>query len=308
MDSRTVQSPASTSSASSSINVLDLSEEVNDMKKSDVVLALAAQLEPLPATLSRLASLDSNACDLADVASAIRLDPVLTLQLLKTANSAFSASGTEVSTVDEAVMRLGIGLIISMSFALSVGKTMSSSVPAYGLAAGDLWRHSAAAAVSAEILSRMAPRTVPPATITAALLHDTGKLLLARGTTCDELEFVSRARIEAGLTLEEAEMEIMAMSHPEISYIVTQHWGLPERMCRAIMYHADPDQWDDTMCDAVHVADLAARAIEAVERGEPVEIPALRVIQRLGLVAFDFKEFCAKCAERFSQLRSLYGA
>lgn len=293
----------------SAVGLLDLTREEKTLTKSDVVLVLAAQLQPLPATITRLAALDSTACDLADVADAIRMDPVLTLKLLRTANSAFSASGMTVSTVDEAVMRLGIGLIISMSYALAVGKTMSTEIPAYGLAAGQLWRHSALTAIAAEILARLAPRTIPPATITAALLHDIGKLILARGSTEEEMAFVYRARQEAGLTLEEAEMEILDMNHAEIGYIIAQHWGLPERISRAIMYHPNPDQWDDRMCDAVHVANLAAHAVEAVQRGEPPgPAPAPEIIERLGLTDFDFPKFCTKCTTRFTQIRALYGA
>lgn len=289
-------------------NLVDLPVSANKPKKCDFVLRMASELEPLPATLGRLSALDSSVCDLSDVASTIRLDPVLTLQLLKTANSAFSASGTLVSTVDEAVMRLGTGLIISMAFALSVGKSMNSPVPAYGFGAGQLWRHSACAAVAGEILSRLVPRTAPPSTVTAALLHDTGKLLLSRHAETDELIYAERARREAALTVEEAETKLMEMSHPEISYIVTRHWRLPERVCRGIMHHADPEQWDDTMCDAVHVADLVACAIQAEERGEPITEPSPKVIERLGLPAFDFKKFCSHTANRFGQLRALYGA
>ncbi len=291
------------------VNILDLSEDLDALTKSEAVIELASQLEPLPATVSRLMALDANACDLADVAGAIRMDPVLTLKMLRTANSAFSASSMPVSTVDEAVMRLGLGLIISMALAVSVGKTMSTVVPAYGLAAGQLWRHSAAAAIAADFLVRLAPNTVPPATITAALLHDVGKLIVAQSTSADEMGFVRRAHEEAGLSLFEAETEVLEMNHAEVGYIVAQHWGLPERICRAIMYHHDPGQWDDRMGDAVHLANLAACAVEAAENGEPfVEKPAREVIDRLGLRDFDFEKFCAKCVRRFTELRALYGA
>jgi len=290
-------------------NVLDLSEELNTLTKSDAVMKLAAHLEPLPATVSRLMALNANACDLADVAGAIRMDPVLTLKILRTANSAFSASSLTVSTVDEAVMRLGLGLIISMALAVSVGKTMSTVVPAYGLAAGQLWRHSATAAIAAEILVRLAPHTVPPATVTAALLHDVGKLIVAQSTSADEMAFVHRARQEAGLSLFEAETEVLEMNHAEVGYIIAQHWNLPERICRAIMYHHDPGQWDDRMGDAVHLANLAAGALEAAENDAPPgDQPAPEVLDRLGLRDFDFEKFCAQCARRFTQLRALYGA
>ena len=86
--------------------------------QADFVLLLASRLQPLPETVDRLAALDPTACDIADVSEAIRSDPAFSSRLLLTANSPFSASATRVNSPDEAIMRLGIGLLLSMSHAL----------------------------------------------------------------------------------------------------------------------------------------------------------------------------------------------
>jgi HD-like signal output (HDOD) protein len=88
------------------------------LTQSDFLLLLASRLQPLPETVTRLAALDSTDCEIADVAEAVRLDTAFVSRLLRTANSAFSASATRVSNLDEAIMRMGIGLLVSMSHAL----------------------------------------------------------------------------------------------------------------------------------------------------------------------------------------------
>jgi HD-like signal output (HDOD) protein len=88
------------------------------LTQSDFLLLLASRLQPLPETVTRLAALDPTDCEIADVAEAVRLDTAFVSRLLRTANSAFSASATRVSNLDEAIMRMGIGLLVSMSHAL----------------------------------------------------------------------------------------------------------------------------------------------------------------------------------------------
>jgi HD-like signal output (HDOD) protein len=104
-------------------------------------------------------------------------------------------------------------------------------------------------------------------------------------------------------------MEVMSMNHAEVGYIVARHWGLPERICRAIMYHHSPAQCDDTMGLAVHLSNLTAHALECAEQGRPTQIqPAPDVIRQLGVNNVDFHQLCHQCAQRFTQLRRLYGA
>jgi putative nucleotidyltransferase with HDIG domain len=291
---------------------LDMSQDTSLLTKSDVLMILAEQLQPLPAILNRLAVvLGRGDCTLSAVADIIRMDPVLTLKLLRTANSAFcGGGGIEVSTVEDAVLRLGVSLVSSMTFALSVGDTMTTSIPAYGLEAGQLWRESVAAAIAAESLLRLGPRDVPPSIVTAALLHDVGKLLMAQGVSAEEMEFVFRARQQSGMSLQDAEMEVLEMNHAEVGFIVARRWGLPEEIGRAIMYHHTPDQCDDRSCDAVYIAALTAENLaEANFEGQPpCFLPLPQVVERLGLPKFDFEAFCNTCARRFSQLRTLYNA
>jgi putative nucleotidyltransferase with HDIG domain len=275
---------------------------------SQNILALAGRLQPLPAILTRLSELaNASACDLETVADAIRMDPVLTLKLLGAANSAFAASGTPVDTVDEAVMRLGTGLVVSMAFTLSVGGLISPALPPYGIENGALWRHSAAAAIAAEGLVRIGRNRIPAATVTAALLHDIGKQIMAAGVGAEEFDFIHEAQ-RLGTPLAEAESEVTELNHAEVGCLVAQHWGLPDRICRAIMYHHHPDQWDDPICDAVYLANLVAKVIEVDE--DEVELPEIQdgVLERLELGRFDPERFCAQSRERWERLRALYGA
>jgi len=76
----------------------------------------ANSLEPLPASVTRLAALvASDDYDARDVVEVISFDPALTASILHAANSASSAATKPVSTVHDAVVRLGGGPVLSIA-------------------------------------------------------------------------------------------------------------------------------------------------------------------------------------------------
>ena len=70
--------------------------------------------------------------------------------------------------------------MLALTLGMTVRRQLLDSLPQYGLSEGDLWRHSVAASLAAELLTQRAPRRPPAETATAALLHDLGKLVMAR--------------------------------------------------------------------------------------------------------------------------------
>jgi HD-like signal output (HDOD) protein len=75
------------------------------MLDQGLVTRAAAAVEPLPPTVSRLASaMTREDCGLREIEQIISLDPVLTGRLLRVANSAAMASGAPVATVRGAIL------------------------------------------------------------------------------------------------------------------------------------------------------------------------------------------------------------
>ena len=123
----------------------------------------AQALAPLPATATRLIALVAREeWELDEVVEVISLDPVITGRLLRVANSAASAAASRISTVAEAVMRMGGGTVAQIATASAVHGTIDAPLPVYGLGEGALWRHSVAAALGIECLRAKAKVPVPP--------------------------------------------------------------------------------------------------------------------------------------------------
>lgn len=222
----------------------------------------AHDLAPLPPALVQLSALvATGAYSPGDVEAIVRLDAALTGRLLQYANSAASASYVRVGTVRDAVVRVGVGPVLSFMAATTLRPELLLAIPAYGLSEGELWRHSVAAALACEVIAQKAPVEVPPDSFTASLLHDVGKVVLARFLDPIHQRELAAAREQGGESSVRAEIEILGVDHGELGGLIGSHWNLPPRVVRGITHHHTPTAGDDVICDVVHVANVLAKRV-----------------------------------------------
>jgi putative nucleotidyltransferase with HDIG domain len=275
----------------------------------DVLIEQAYNLEPLPVSAARLAGLvadpDSN---LSSITEVISLDPSLTGRVLRAANSARSAARSNITNVNDAVIRLGRGTILSIVVGSAARKQLQRSLPAYGLGENALWKHSVAAAIAAETMGQICRVSVPPEAFAAALLHDIGKLVLARFLDAPTLELIREAESSGHLDPLQAEREILEVNHAELGGLIAQKWGLPESIVQGISYHHRPEESEFAICDVI----CAANDI-AVETGL-VNLPTpawpenhTATFERLGLDAVAKQRISDIVKTRFTQVMDRFG-
>jgi len=254
------------------------------MIEAAALVKAAHGLDPLPATVARLASLVVRPdWSLNEAAHLVEFDPALTGRLLRLANSAAMAGLSPVNTARDAIMRVGIGPALAFAAASGLRKQLKRALPEYGLTEGQLWRHSVASALAVEPIARRARTPVPPECFTAALLHDIGKIVLARFLSPDELKWLAEARDLGGSSLQ-AEMEVLGVNHAELGGQIAGHWKLPERLAAGITFHHTPDDGHDLVCDVVYLANIAAKRIgEGVVRAPDEVTVQGSSLTRLGL-------------------------
>lgn len=255
------------------------------MIEATALVKAAHGLDPLPATVARLASLVVRPdWSLNEAAHLVEFDPALTGRLLRLANSAAMAGLSPVNTARDAIMRVGIGPALAFAAASGLRKQLKRALPEYGLTDGQLWRHSVASALAVEPIGRRAKTPIPPECFTAALLHDIGKIVLARFLSPDELKWLADARDLGGMSNLQAESEVLGTTHAALGGQIAGHWKLPERLILGVEQHHTPDEGDDVVCDVVYLANVAAKRIGegVVRRPDEVDVsPA--ALARLGL-------------------------
>jgi len=269
----------------------------------------ANDLQPLPASTVRLAWVAANPdCDLSEIVQPVEFDQVLTLKMLRAANSVFSASETPVGNVHEAVLRMGTVQVLAFAVGASTRPYLQGPVPGYGMAEGALWRHSVAAAAAMETMGSCGI-AVPPNAVTAALLHDIGKLVLNRFLSQEILGFIQRARTADGLTLVEAESQLLGVNHAELGGLIAQHWKLPPEVVSGITWHHFPDQGGEPICDLTCAANQIAKHIEATLDGGKftLEVPP-GVAERLSLAPPTLEYLCLAAMSRYLDVSRQYNA
>ena len=274
-------------------------------------LSVAAHhIEALPASVARLSSLmASDRWNLTEVEEVVTLDQALTMRLLRAANSAASASAVPIATVRDAVVRMGGRTLLSLATVVGVQKRLQTALPEYGLSEGELWRHSVAAALAAESLPRFCGTALPGETFAAALLHDIGKLVMARFLNDEILRVLAEGRERGGLSSLLAETEVLQVHHGELGGLIAQHWQLPERIVAGIIYHHTPDQTRDVIADAVHVANVSAKLAGTGYTASEADLQVVpSSLERLGMTQEAVLELSSDVAARLEQVLAVYDA
>ena len=276
----------------------------------DELLYRARKLPAFPATTVRLAQIVSNqGYDVDDVARCVKYDQTLTLKLLSAANSAAYAAEEQVSTVYEAVLRLGSSQVLTIAVSRDARSMFRVALPAYRLEEGELWKHSVATALAGEIASCYCDLASSPEVFTTALLHDVGKLVMGHFIDHSIFRAISELRVSEKLSCIEAESRILGISHASLGGYIAENWNLPRSIVDGILYHHDPILGSKDICYLVFLADCVAHRILKASFPNPsaCELPK-DIAKYLGVTPKRFDKFCEMATSRFDKFCLLYNA
>ena len=288
------------------------------MVNLDSLIKKTCEIAPFPVSTVRLAQLVSvPEYHLSDVIDIIRYDQVLTMRLLRVANSAANALVSPVTTVNEAVFRMGTAQILALAVATGVTPLFKHPTSEFRYGESTLWRHSTAAAVAAETSQAFCSVSLPHDVFTAALLHDIGKLAIGRFLEDDVLKEIFQLRSDGQMTQLEAETKVLGVHHGELGGMVARSWQLPESIIKGIVYHHNPMEGNDVVCDFVCFANQVAKQIELGLDGEENDFMRVyedqssmlpEVIQRIGVKPNRLESLCYVAGKKFEQISHRYNA
>jgi HD-like signal output (HDOD) protein len=132
------------------------------------------------ATLKVKAMLDDPDAHLATATKLVLADPLFSARAVAIANSAaYNRSGTKITNVTTAVMRLGFGTLKSLAASLIV-RQMNDSIadPVLRKKSAELWEHTACVAALAQVLARRMTRVDPDTALFAGIVHEVGGFYL----------------------------------------------------------------------------------------------------------------------------------
>lgn len=262
------------------------------------------QLEPMPVTAQRLLALmNGEDVSLTSIAELVEYDQTIAAAVLRLARSWTYAGTRPPETVHDAVLRLGTVPLLNLVLGDYLTR-IKAAAPLYDLSEDDLWAHAAAAQFAVRAIAQECPQTrLPGVASTAALLHDIGKLVMARCLDADVETIVAHAR-KSNQTFVAAEQQLFGVNHAAVGAAIAVDWQFPDEVTDAIARHHDRILGESTpILDAVIIANLVAKNIGVGLGAEGFNLTVdSGCVRRLGL---DFAKFARICLQTDMWLRDL---
>jgi putative nucleotidyltransferase with HDIG domain len=282
------------------------------MKKKDPFLEALAMLGDLP-TLPLVAVevaklLEDPSTNPRQITEVMKADQAITSRVLKLVNSPYYAIRGGVSTIEKAIRYLGYNTIYQILIGISVMEFSRLGGEA-GLDLKEFWKHSLGVAVAAEIIAERAGFTDPRELFAAGLLHDLGKLGLAKVANKKFSEAVSQAH-KSGIPIKQAEKALGLPSHDKVGGVLAEKWRLPMTLRAAIaMHHLNYQFRMSTVSknlqpevDAVILANTICKRNEIGDSGDLIHPEIDReLIERLGLMHNDLDQIKGEMARKVEQ-------
>jgi len=209
------------------------------MQAIDDYITNLRHLPPAPRVVPELMRLlNQPDVESSKVVKMISFDPALTANVLRICNSAYFGSASPTSDLQEAVTRLGFQQVYQLVAAATGARMLSPAQIGYGLEQGELWKHSVAAAVAAQIIARKTGDN-ENIVFTAALLHDIGKIVLSQSLNGVYSKLIKETEMNQ-LSILEAEKKILGVNHAEVGGQLLERWKFPPNIVSAVWFHHTP--------------------------------------------------------------------
>ena len=166
----------------------------------------------------------------AQLASVVSKDQVLASRLLGLANSAYFAAMSEISTVQEAIVRMGTAAVRNLVVTVCFYSRMQDR-NVYGERGKPLLEHGIGTAYMSRLVAEWA-ETDEEEAFMYGLLHDIGKLVI--------LKAAYDVRRQQGAPIPEDVLdEVMREMHPHVGAVVLRRWRLPSMLDEPLVCHHD---------------------------------------------------------------------
>lgn len=195
-------------------------------------------LPPSPQVLPKvLDALRHEQTTLEEVGELIALDPALTAKLLHYCNSVYFSGREPVSSVPEAIGRVGFQTIFSLVSAVTGGKSFNPPADS-GLDGTQLWKHSLTTAFGCKFIAEDIGED-SNVLFTAGLLHDIGRVVLAQAKGSEYGQLLAQAA-NTGANVTASEKSAYGFTHAEVGACLMETWKLPAILVQGVRFHHQP--------------------------------------------------------------------
>ncbi|MFC1783544.1 HDOD domain-containing protein [Planctomycetota bacterium] len=228
---------------------------------------------------------------ISDLAAVVATDPAIAARVLKVANSAFYKSLNPISSVHEAIIRMGLKMIKRISLGLSLISPHKKG-PCVDFDYEMFWSESLARAVVARSLTEFKQSDFnSEEAFTVGLLCQIGRLSLATVYPQEYAQVLGRTNPDHPASLKENEREFFGIDHNELSAEMMTDLRLPNVFCQAVRFQ-DSMEFQKNLTPGTPEYELAGllqwpakTAVILTQTGAPREFleSVIREAEQLGL-------------------------
>jgi diguanylate cyclase (GGDEF)-like protein len=214
--------------------------------------------------------------DIQEIARVISKDPALTTKILRVVNSSFYGRSQAVSTVNQALVILGIQSVKTLVLGFSLATDMAKR-KGKGFNHLLYWKRSICSATAAKTIAAKTNLVQQDEAFLVALLMDIGVLVLDAVLGDQYGEICAKSPTHNHRL--EVEQETLGMNHADVAGILAQQWKLPPVLAIPITFSHNSQAVTDPalkrltelvelagLCGDVFVNDDASDAINAVRQ------------------------------------------
>lgn len=250
-------------------------------KRLRIMTDRIGDLLAFPFTIAKVLSVtQSSTTGASDLAQAIEIDPVVVSAILKVANSAlYGRAGSTVTSIKDAIVRLGFIETKNIAISLSVMMLFSDEENSIGFDREEFWYHSLSVAVIAGKLGQKAGYKQPETPFVCGLLHDFGIILIDEFFP-DFLFSTLRSATQKGVPFLEEERERWGITHNDVVARLFEQWNMPNEILlplqewgRALDYNHPTSSQLTMLVHIVRIAEIIAKSLELGHECDEYVIP-----------------------------------
>jgi len=233
----------------------------------ELLFSKIKQLPVIPKLLHELMQDFSNEnANIAEIAKKVEMDQVISAKVLKLANSAAYRRETDITSIDQAIIRLGFNALRSLVVASGI---MTSFKTPENFNTGKFWIETFQTATIAKALAKECRNIDAETSFTCALLHNIGELLI-QSALPEEASLINLS-ISQGTSRIDAQREMLGYDFSLVGAELARRWNLSERFVIAISQHLDPLSFHPVSPEAVLIR-LAMFVSFAWNAGVPAHV------------------------------------
>ncbi len=194
----------------------------------------------LPHIVTRLSKLIADPeSTMKDFENVIKMDPILVVRLLKLVNSPYYGLSQQVDSIGRAVAFIGMKNLHNLAVTDALKNIFNETEKNAFFPRQKLWLHSAAVSICSKMVAERIFGINGDDAYLCGILHDLGIIIEEQIDQDSFFQVWQECDSEGRLPL--LEKKYLGTRHPQIGYLLTEDWQMPEELLEAIRNHHNYD-------------------------------------------------------------------